>query len=123
VSAEPDIDVLMATARRRLEALELYPKPLTRRVRVVVWPWFFRFLWFKRYVAYALITTIVLKETPAEYAARRGVKRLEDLLVHELCHVWQTQHHPFRMAVALVRYRYRDNPYEQEARRAAAPQG
>jgi hypothetical protein len=123
VSAEPDLDALLASARRRLEALELYPKPLTRRVRVVVWPWFFRFLWFKRYVAYALITTIVLKETPAEYAARRGVKRLEDLLVHELCHVWQTQHHPFRMAVALVRYRYRDNPYEQEARRAAAPQG
>ena len=110
---------LLEAIERRLEALELYPRPLRRDVRVVVWPWFFRVLWFRRYVAYALIKTIVLRETPAQYAGRRGIGRLEDLLVHELCHVWQTQHHPFRTALALVRYPYRENPYEQEARRAA----
>ena len=120
VSAEPDLGAVVARARRRLEALALYPKPLRRDVRVVVWPWFFRFLWFRRYVAYALIRTVVLRETPAEYAARRGEQKLEDLLVHELCHVWQTQHHPIRTALALARYRYRENPFEQEARRAAA---
>ena len=120
MSAEPNLDAVLAAARHRLEALALYPRPLRPDVRVVVWPWFFCVLWFRRYVAYALIRTIVLKETPARYAARRGVERLEDLLVHELCHVWQTQHHPFRTALALLRYRYGDNPYEQEARRAAA---
>jgi hypothetical protein len=120
MSGEPDVAEVLAAARRRLEALALYPRPLRRDVRVVVWPWFFRFLWFRRYVAYALIRTIVLKEMPAEYVARRGARRFEDLLVHELCHIWQTQHHPIRSALALLRYSYRDNPFEQEARRAAA---
>jgi len=120
MSPEPDVAAVLERARRRLDALALYPKPLRRDVRVVVWPWFFRFLWFRRYVAYALIKTIVLRETPGQYVARRGEKSLEDLLVHELCHVWQTQHHPVKTAFALARYRYRENPFEQEARRAAA---
>ncbi len=54
--------------------------------------------------------------------ARNGQDRLEGLLVHELCHVWQFQHHPIHMTYALLRYRYQENPYEQEARRAAVTQ-
>jgi len=115
-----DLDELVGAARRRLEPLALYPKPLRRKVRVAVWPWFFRIPGFRRYVAYAFIRTIALKEAPASYLARNGRDRLERLLVHELCHIWQFQHHPVRMTFALVRYRYRNNPYEIEARRAAA---
>jgi hypothetical protein len=44
----------------------------------------------------------------------------DDLVTHELCHVWQMQHHPFSMPLSYLRQGYADNPYEQEARRAAA---
>jgi hypothetical protein len=114
-----DLDEVVEVARERLEPLALYPKPLRRDVRVVVWPWLFRVPGFRRYVAYAFIRTIALKERPERYVARNGRDRLERLLVHELCHVWQYQHHPFRTTVALLRYRYRNNPYEIEARQAA----
>ena len=115
-----DLDEAVGAARRRLEPLALYPKPLRRDVRVVVSPWLFRVPGFRRYVAYAFIRRIALKEAPEEYVARNGRDRLERLLVHELCHIWQFQHDPLRMTVALLRYRYRDNPYEQEARQAEA---
>ena len=42
----------------------------------------------------------------------------EDLLCHELCHVWQMQHHPVRMPLSFVRHGYEGNRYELEARRA-----
>jgi hypothetical protein len=115
-----DLAQLVEVARDRLAPLALYPKPLRSNARVVVWPWFFRVPGFRRYVAYAFIRTIALKETPERYMARNGRDRLERLLVHELCHIWQFQHHPVRMTFALLRYRYRNNPYEAEARRAAA---
>jgi len=114
------LDVILENARRRLEAQALYPRPLRRRVRLVVWPWLFRLPGMRRYVAYAFIRRIALRETPAALQARSGRDRLERLLVHELCHVWQFQHHPVLTTLALARYRYRDNPYEHEARRAAA---
>jgi hypothetical protein len=44
----------------------------------------------------------------------------EDLLCHELCHVWQMQHRPLRMPLSYLVKGYRENPYEIEARRAAA---
>ena len=115
-----DLDVFLARARRRLEAQALYPRPLRRDVVVSVWPWFFRAPPYRRYVAYTLARRIILSASPGELIARRGPDWFEDLLVHELCHVWQVQHHPVRAAANHLRYPYLDNPFEQEARRAAA---
>ena len=42
----------------------------------------------------------------------------EDLLCHELCHVWQMQHHPVAMPLSYLRSGYAANRYEEEARRA-----
>ncbi len=42
----------------------------------------------------------------------------EDLLCHELCHVWQMQHHPLAMPLSYLRAGYERNPYEAEARGA-----
>ena len=44
----------------------------------------------------------------------------DDLVVHELCHVWQMQHHPIAMPLSYVFRGYHDNPNEIEARAAAA---
>ena len=44
----------------------------------------------------------------------------EDLICHELCHVWQMQHRPLRMPLSFLRLGYAHNPYEEEARRAAS---
>jgi hypothetical protein len=115
-----DLDAAIADARRRLESLDLYPKPLRPDVQVVVWPWLFGVPGFRRYIAYAFVKRIAFKEAPESLVARSSRDAFERLLVHELCHVWQFQHHPIHMTYALLRYRYRDNPYEQEARRAAA---
>ena len=38
---------------------------------------------------------------------------------HELCHVWQMQHRPVRMPLSYA-LTYETNPYELQARRAAA---
>jgi hypothetical protein len=43
----------------------------------------------------------------------------DDLVTHELCHVWQMQHHPLAMPLSYLYRGYRDNPNEIEARRAA----
>jgi hypothetical protein len=43
----------------------------------------------------------------------------EDLVVHELCHVWQMQHKPLAMPLSYLYRGYASNPYEVEARRAA----
>jgi hypothetical protein len=44
----------------------------------------------------------------------------DDLITHELCHVWQAQHHPWRVRWAWLTRSYAGNPYEQEARRAVS---
>jgi hypothetical protein len=41
----------------------------------------------------------------------------DDLVTHELCHVWQMQHRPIRMPLSYLKG-YDDNGYEAEARRA-----
>jgi hypothetical protein len=78
-------------------------------VRVVVWPWFFRLPWFDRFDGYSAWNVIVLREA----VERAG----DDLVTHELCHVWQMQHRPFRMPLSYLRG-YSRNPHELEARRA-----
>jgi hypothetical protein len=80
------------------------------RIRVLVAPIFFRIPGFRRFHGYTLVRTILLL---AENAS-------DDLLTHELCHVWQMQHEPLKATIAWFRYPYRENPYEIEARRAVA---
>jgi hypothetical protein len=99
----------LARAQARLDTLSLYPRPVSmERVRVRVAPWFFRLPGLRRYHGYALIRTILLRREDAS----------DDLLTHELCHVWQMQHRPVRMVLTYLTTRYRNNPYEREARRA-----
>jgi hypothetical protein len=80
------------------------------RVRIVVWPWFFKLPWFDRFCGYAAWNLIVLRESVEEVG--------DDLVPHELCHVWQMQHRPIRMPLSYLRG-YSNNRHEVEARRAA----
>ncbi len=99
----------LARAQARLDTLSLYPAPVrVDRVRVRVAPWFFRVPGLRRYHGYALIRTILLRREDAS----------DDLVTHELCHIWQLQHRPVHMVVTYLTTRYRNNPYEREARRA-----
>ncbi len=103
----------LAAAKARLDRLDLYPRPVrTKGVRVLTVPWFFRLPYFRRFDGYALWKTILLRRPLAETS--------DDLLTHELCHLWQGQHRRWHMLVAFVSTRYRDNPYEVEARAAVA---
>jgi len=120
VSEATNLREIVARARARLERQRLYPRPLRRTVPIVVWPSFFRLPPYRRYVAYELAGIVVLSARPEVLIGRRGERWFEDLLVHELCHVWQMQHHPVRMSLALMRYSYEENPFEREARMAAA---
>jgi hypothetical protein len=96
-------------ARARLDSLPLYPQPVrTERVRIAVAPWFFRVPGLRRYHGYALLRTILLRRADAS----------DDLVTHELCHIWQMQHRPVHMVFTYLTTRYRRNPYELEARRA-----
>jgi hypothetical protein len=96
-------------AKARLDRLDLYPEPVRLDgVRVVVVPRVFRLPGLRRYEGYALRRTILLRSAEAS----------DDLLVHELCHVWQMQHRRLESMLAWLRYPYRENPFESEARRA-----
>lgn len=84
---------LLARAKARLDRLELYPDPVDLRgVRLVVAPWLFRLPGFRRFRGYATRHLVLLK----------GPALDEDLVVHELCHVWQLQFRPLAR-VALIR--------------------
>ena len=108
---EPSLAEGVARAKERLDRLDYYPEPVRiERVRVVVAPWFFRVPGFRRYAGYAFWRTILLKRPDAS----------DDLLTHELCHVWQGQHRPLHVSFKHLTTRYRRNPYELEARRAVA---
>jgi hypothetical protein len=100
-------------ARARLDTLDLYPRPVRiARVRVVVAPLLFRLPWFRSFDGYATHAAIFL---------RRPVTGddQDDLVTHELCHVWQMQHRPLAMPLSCLVRGYARNPYEAEARRAA----
>ena len=103
----------LAQAKARLDTLDLYPAPVRmRRVRLVSAPWLFRLPWFRRFDGYTMWDLIVLRR-PVEEAG-------DDLVTHELCHVWQMQHHPLAMPLSYLYRGYRDNPNEVEARLATA---
>lgn len=71
----------LARAKRRLDRLRFYPRPVdASRVSIHIVPWLFRVPGFRRFRGYATFRRILLK---------RSVD--EDLVVHELCHVWQGQ--------------------------------
>jgi hypothetical protein len=98
-------------AKSRLDRLALYPQPVRiERVRVLVWPLLFRLPWFRRFDGYSAWNTILLRDPPE--AAD------DDLVCHELCHVWQMQHRPVAMPLSYLRTGYARNPYELEARHA-----
>ena len=102
----------LARAKARLDELDLYPRPVSLRgVRIWVVPWLFRLPWFRRFDGYAAHWTILL---------RSRAHLVDDaLLAHELCHVWQMQHHPLRMPLSYLLRGYAENRYEREARDAS----
>jgi hypothetical protein len=102
----------LVRAKARLDRVPLYPRPVSLRgVRIWIVPWLFRLPWFRRFDGYSAHWTILL----------RSRARLQDdcLVAHELCHVWQMQHHPLRMPLSYVLLGYVQNPYEREAARAS----
>lgn len=109
----PEARAAIERAKARLDRLALYPEPVrTRRVRLVTAPWFFRLPRFRRFNGFTCYSLILLRDPP-------GVAP-DDLVCHELCHVWQMQHHPLRMPLSYLRFGYVRNPFEAEARCAAA---
>jgi hypothetical protein len=109
----------LVRAKARLDRLALYPEPVDiRGVRIVVAPWLFAVPGFRRFRGYATRHLVLL----------RGPDVDEDLVVHELCHVWQLQHRALRVWLSYARpstfsrdrTRYRANRYEREARYAVA---
>ena len=78
-------------------------------MRLLAVPALFRLLWFRRFDGYAAWNTILLRG--------EALADDDDLVTHELCHVWQMQHHPVAMPLSYLRG-YEANRYEAEARRA-----
>ena len=103
----------LAAAKARLDRLDLYPKPVRiDGVRILTLPWLFSLPYMRRFDGYALWKTILLRRPLGQTS--------DDLLTHELCHLWQGQHRRWRMLVAYLLTRYEANPYELEARAAVA---
>ena len=86
-----------------------------RRVRIFHTPWLFRIPGFRRFTGYEFGPLILIKRPLAQTS--------DDLIVHELCHVWQSQHRHIRMWVSYLYQGYRNNPHEVEAREAARLRG
>jgi hypothetical protein len=95
----------LARAKARLDTLDLYPRPVRmRRVRLVSAPWLFRLPWFRRFDGYTMWDLILVRAPVADVG--------DDLVTHELCHVWQMQHHPLAMPLSYLYRGYSDNPNE-----------
>jgi hypothetical protein len=106
----------IARAKARLDRLDWYPRPVrVGRVRILSVPWLFRLPWFRRFDGYTMWPLILLRAPLGSVS--------DDLVVHELCHVWQMQHHPLRMPLSYLVRGYADNPNEVEARAAAETPG
>jgi hypothetical protein len=109
----------LVQAKARLDQLDLYPHAVRiDRVRILAAPWLFGLPWFRRFDGYATWGLVLL----------RSAELVDDgdLICHELCHVWQMQHHPVRMPLSYVRLGYATNPYEAQARLAeseSSPRG
>lgn len=102
----------LEAAKARLDRLALYPRPVRiDRVRILAVPWLFRLPWFRRFDGYATYGLVLLRGPLAAAS--------DDLVCHELCHVWQLQHRPVAMPLSYLRG-YAANRYEREARAAVA---
>jgi len=98
-------------AKLRLDSLGLYPRPVRlAHVRLVSAPWLFRLPWFRRFHGYTMWNLILVRMPLTEAH--------DDLICHELCHVWQMQHHPIAMPLSYLVEGYAHNRHEIEARRA-----
>jgi hypothetical protein len=110
----PEQRAALERARARLDTLDLYPQPVRiARVRVVTAPLVFRLPWFRSFDGYATHLAILLRRPV--FGAEQ-----DDLVTHELCHVWQMQHRPLAMPLSYLVRGYARNPYEAEARWAVA---
>jgi hypothetical protein len=114
----------IARAWRRIAPLALYPRPIDlTRVRIRSAPLLFRLPWFRRFDGYTIWSTILLRERLEQVD--------EELIAHELVHVWQGQHEWLRLWSSYVkpstfwgdRSGYWENRYELEARSAVARTG
>ena len=100
----------LARAARRLASIGLQVD--MRRVRIVHAPWLFRIPGFKRFKGYELGPLIFVKRPLDEVS--------NDLITHELTHVWQDQNRRLRMWLSYLWQVYRDKEHEVQAREAAA---
>ena len=109
----PEERAALAGAKVRLDRLDFHPCPVsTARTRILHVPWLFRAPWFRRFDGYEWCGQILLRRPLAEVS--------DDLITHELCHVWQEQHGRARLWLSYVHRGYAQNPNELEARRAVA---
>jgi hypothetical protein len=101
----------LVLAKARLDTLDWWPRPVRiDRVWIVVTPWLFRVGPWRGFDGFATHFVIFL----------RSADVTDDLITHELCHAWQMQHRPLRMPLSYLRTGYAANPYERQARAAAA---
>jgi hypothetical protein len=109
---QSDARLALTRAKARLDPLALYERPVRiDPVRIFCPGWLFRLPWFRRFDGYTVWNLILLR------SPELGTD--DDLICHELCHVWQMQHRPFRMPLSYLRVGYAANPYEEQARRAS----
>ena len=103
----------LARAARRLARLDFYPEPVRmRHVRILHTPCLFRIPGLRRFGGYEIGPLIFLK--------RQLEDVYNDLVTHELCHVWQDQHRRTYMWLSYLWQGYRNNEHEIQAREAAA---
>jgi hypothetical protein len=109
LSRLPGERAALERAKARLDRLSFYPEPVRiDRVRIRVAPAFFRLPGYANFHGFTLVRTILVRKPDVS----------DNLITHELCHVWQMQHAPVRATIGWFRYPYRQNPFEIEARRA-----
>jgi Protein of unknown function DUF45 len=101
---------LLHAAAARLNTLDFYPRPVrTSKVRILHAPWFFHLPVLNRFHGYELGPLILIRDPLDEVPV--------DLVVHELCHVWQLQHRPL-FWLSYLWQGYANNAYERQARLA-----
>ena len=103
-------DARLVRAKERLDRLDWWPRRVRiGGVRIVIAPWLFRLRPWRRYDGFAAHVVIFLRRPDVG----------DDLITHELCHVWQMQHRPISMPLSYLRTGYARSPYERQARAAA----
>jgi hypothetical protein len=106
----PSAHPRLVAAKARLDRLDWWSAPVRiEGVRLVTAPWFFRLPRLRRFDGFASHRVILLRSDDVS----------DDLVTHELCHVWQMQHRPIRMPLSYLGTAYSSNQYERQARAAA----